>query len=117
MKNIAKIGPMYLLEVTAVRARQMPADSVTVFIISFKDCQLAVTGLHAFTCSDDILKNAYELQKGDRIWVDLSAFVADGSFTKVQVSSSSTMVIHHIDGDLGNNNPNNLRLVPLNKKR
>jgi hypothetical protein len=79
MKHIAKVGPMYLLRVSGIFKRSMP-ESVTIYNVNFGDCQLAVTALHAFVTVDGSTKSTEQLGKDDKIWVDISAFQADGSF-------------------------------------
>ena len=74
-------GPMHLLEVVRVRAkRQM---NYTIFEIVFKNgIILAATQYHAFSClrdGDKLYLPPQLLSKHDLIWVDVSAFVADGS--------------------------------------
>ena len=79
--EIAKVGPMYLLKVYGIFKKLVP-ENVTIYIINFGDCRLAATALHAFTAVDGSTKTTKQLKNGDKIWIDLSAFQADGSFTK-----------------------------------
>ncbi len=81
IKSESHDGPMHLLEV--IRVRKKGQMNYTLFEIVFKgDIILAATQYHAFTCLRDgeklYLPTAL-LSKHDLIWVDVSAFVADGS--------------------------------------
>lgn len=89
MKCISKIGPMYLLKIVSVTVNQAMGnrDSIEVYTINFGDCRLAVTAYHSFVLIDESKKSSNELVPGDRIWVDLSAFMADGSFSNKIVSN------------------------------
>lgn len=84
MKCISKIGPMCLLKVKYIVERDLPYNSITYYVLGFDGCKLAVTALHAFVVvsnGDQCFKNANQLKSGDKIWVDVSAFQSDGSFT------------------------------------
>ena len=85
MKHIAKIGPMYLLKIISI-TENWNLDS-KIYNINFGDCKLAVTAYHAFSLIDGSVKGTTAMVPGDKIWVDLSAFIADGSFTKRRYSS------------------------------
>lgn len=107
---------MYLLAVKAVRKYEM-SEGLPAYVLDFGDCALAASALHAFKCSDETLKATPDLQGGDRIWVDLPAFLADGSFTRAWPKPARGMAIHHRDGDLANNDLSNLEQVPLKANR
>jgi intein/homing endonuclease len=81
IKSESHDGPMHLLEV--IRVRKKGQMNYTLFEIVFKNgIILVATQYHAFTCLRDgeklYLPTAL-LSKHDLIWVDVSAFVADGS--------------------------------------
>jgi hypothetical protein len=79
-----KFGPFVLLEVDSIRMKTN-GDTIQWYDIRGKDgkkWQLAATRLHAFVCfrnGTKVLVTADRLQCGDKIWVDQSAFRADGS--------------------------------------
>ena len=79
MKTFCKIGPMWLLEVKAVYEKRHL--DFNVYIINFGAAKLAATSLHAFRLDTTGAKCPTQLNKGDKIWVDSSAFLADGSLT------------------------------------
>jgi hypothetical protein len=81
MKHIGKVGPMYLLQVVSVIRNISRGSDITYYHINFGDCKLAVTALHAFVAVDGQAKLTTELKRSDLIWIDTSAFMADGSFT------------------------------------
>jgi hypothetical protein len=80
MNPISKIGPMCLLKIKLIVERYN--GERTIYIIHFDDCILAVTTLHSFVLVDGYPKKVLDLKGGDCIWVDVSAFMADGSFSK-----------------------------------
>ncbi len=83
LKSISQDGPMCLLEV--VRVVKKVQGTYNIFEILFKGgVILMVTQYHAFSCLRDGEKLFLPTQllcKGDLIWVDVSAFMADGSIT------------------------------------
>jgi hypothetical protein len=90
MKYISKIGPMYLLNIKAIIERLH--GEITVYIFHFDNHEmLAVTGLHSFVRIDGQPIRVMDLRIGDRIWVDVHAFMADGSFiTKKKAANVSS---------------------------
>jgi len=70
---------MHLLEVKTVLKRCHAG--MPLFVIYFDSGKLAVTSLHAFKLVDGNAECVPQLQQGDVIWVDTTAFLADGSLT------------------------------------
>lgn len=84
MKAEAKIGPMAFVPIRAIR-KENHKSSVDVYKIHLPGGILAATHLHAFKVLRDdqqLCLPTHELRPGDKIWVDIVAFTADGSLRK-----------------------------------
>lgn len=91
MDVISKLGPMALLEVKSIYVRSNLSSNLNLFIVYGNGWQLAATNLHVFLAvrEDETLAiKTEEIRSGDKIWVDWSAFQADGSLTREAYPSS-----------------------------
>ena len=94
MKVESKIGPMKLVKVIRNVYHSYPSSGFYKIHIE-DDAFLCVTSLHSFVAyrkEKKILLQGNELQKGDKFWLDTSAFSADGSlvirnFKKKEISN------------------------------
>ena len=86
MKIQSRDGPMLALKCKAIYFNEQinRHSNIDVYQIFFEDnCRLAATNLHAFLIiRKGRLKTVItsDLHRGDVVWVDISAFSADGSF-------------------------------------
>jgi len=80
-----KDGPMALVEVLGVYARVSIGMGPDWYEVRLRGGKLfCLTGYHAFVAIRDgqeVLLRGGEFRKGDRFWVDVSAFGADKSLT------------------------------------
>ena len=74
---------MRLLNIKKIIERRI--TETTIYVIYFDECMLSVTGLHSFVRIDGQPRRVMDLRIGDRIWVDVHALIAYGSFTNNKV--------------------------------
>lgn len=83
MEYESKIGPMICLSVKRV-TKYAQNHSMLYYQIQFSGAKMNATQLHAFKVvrnGEELYLPTHMLQPGDNVWIDHSAFMADGSFT------------------------------------
>ena len=83
----AKDLPFVLLPVKSVTARKGFGTGMDWYKIDFGGAFLAATRYHAFLVlrnSKEVYLPTQKLRRGDQIWVDISAFLSDGSLHVVR---------------------------------
>lgn len=101
METVNKIGPMACLNVKRIRIHKSN-HSMKYYTISFQGAKMAATQLHAFKVIRDgkeLYLPTHMLKSGDNVWIDRSAFMADGSFTftKKECLSGNTKILSPIE--------------------
>lgn len=88
MKIESRIGPMILVKIKRVKKIETKYSikySIKYYTIILEGARLAVTDLHAFKVMKNgkfSFENTSQLKENDLIWIDESAFTADGSLIK-----------------------------------
>lgn len=85
---------MVLLKIQSVCVRPYPSSGRIFNEIRFEGAKLAVTNYHCFLTSDGRKLCSAELQVGDVIWIDWSAFTADNSIyvARAKITQSGVFV-------------------------
>lgn len=93
-----KIGPMHLLTVKGIKIFDMGTIQTCQIIFDNK-YTLVATNLHSFVVirdsEDPKCFRTFEIRKGDKIWVDTSAFSADGSYKNINKFATFKGSIQH----------------------
>lgn len=95
MKTKSKDGPFVLLEVKHAFARPSNSLGLAFHDIRGEGRQLCATALHVFLGSRDgseVRLKGNEIRSGDSIWVDRSAFTADGSLRSFSGGSRQNLL-------------------------
>jgi len=84
MKFESKIGPMVCLKVKRLIKNEQNEQSYSMkyYKILFQGATMGATQLHAFKVirnGEELYLPTHMLKPGDNIWIDQSAFIADGS--------------------------------------
>lgn len=75
---------MVCLNVKRIKVNEKQNHSMKYYKILFQGAEMAATQLHAFKVvrdGEEFYFPTHMLKPGDNIWIDQSAFMADGSLT------------------------------------
>jgi len=95
-----KIGPMICLSVKKVYKKEQSLRCMLYYQITFREATMGATQLHAFKVErngKELYLPTHMLKPGDNVWVDKSAFLADGSLIFNQCLSENTKIFTPIE--------------------